>query len=112
MRTTHRPLFILIAGAPRALQAGGTPAWASRQKTLQPSPVRTRRLAPRAAGRGGPKLGLPAYRAGHSTRWATNVVTVLRPGPQPARRPSGPFAYRSARRSDRDPRSGGTTRRI
>src|SRR5436190_7606730 len=94
------------------VRAEGTPAWASRKKTLPPNPVRTRRLAPRAAGRGGPKLGLPAYRAGHSTRWATNVVTVLRPGPQPARRPSGPFAYRSARRSDRDPRSGGTTRRI
>jgi hypothetical protein len=31
-------------------------------------------MAPRAARRGGPKLGLPAYRAGHSTWWATSVV--------------------------------------
>ena len=56
--------------------AEGTPAWASRQNTLPPasSGRGTRHLAPRAQGRGGPKMGLPAYRAGHSTWWATRVV--------------------------------------
>ncbi len=78
--------------------------------TPHPPRCGTWRMAPRAVRRGGPKLGLPAYRVGHSTWWATSVVigAVTRR----ASRREGPVRPidRSASRSDRDPRSVGTTR--
>ena len=57
----------------------------------------TWRLAPRAAGRGGPKMGLPANRVGHSTWWVTlSCFSVQCPGTQLARCPKGPVYHRSA----------------
>ena len=67
-------------------------------------------MAPRAFGRGWPKIGLPAYRAGHSAWWAISLYSAQRCGCVAGVMASKDPKKRSARRSDRDPRSGGTTR--
>lgn len=59
----------------------------------------TRCLAPRASRRGGPKLGLPAKRAGHSAWWTARAGSRPQCTPARGRRdgPSGPKRTESER---------------
>lgn len=59
----------------------------------------TRCLAPRASRRGGPKLGLPAKRAGHSAWWTAHAGSRPQCTPARGRRdgPSGPKRTESER---------------